>query len=162
LRGWGSSGRRRDEHCCSPPAQIRRCGTTAYGSCLGFGLRPPVWRCCCQTPPRSPGSRAESFPTCSGSSTAPEPAAARASAAAGENVTASISRILRWARPKTPLSRRSAPVPVPASCQRSCLRGLPRRRKYKRWRVLRSTSVHEQPVRIEAVTFSDSSGTSHT
>jgi len=24
----------------------------------------PVCRCCCQTPPRSPGSRAESFPTC--------------------------------------------------------------------------------------------------
>jgi hypothetical protein len=28
-------GRGRDEHRCSRPAQIRTCGTTAYGSCLG-------------------------------------------------------------------------------------------------------------------------------
>ena len=29
-----SSGRGRDEDCSPPPAQIRTCGTTAYGSCL--------------------------------------------------------------------------------------------------------------------------------
>ena len=28
------AGRGRDEDCSSPPAQIRTCGTTAYGSCL--------------------------------------------------------------------------------------------------------------------------------
>ena len=27
-------GRGRDEDCSPPPAQIRTCGTTAYGSCL--------------------------------------------------------------------------------------------------------------------------------
>ena len=30
-RSWG---RGRDEDYSSPPAQIRTCGTTAYGSCL--------------------------------------------------------------------------------------------------------------------------------
>ena len=34
----------------------------------GLGLRPAVWRCCCQTPARCPGSRAGSFPACVGSS----------------------------------------------------------------------------------------------
>jgi len=35
--------RRRDAHCWAPPAQIRTCGTTAYGSCLGWMTnRPPV------------------------------------------------------------------------------------------------------------------------
>ena len=29
-----SKGRGRDEDCSPPPAQIRTCGTTAYGSCL--------------------------------------------------------------------------------------------------------------------------------
>ena len=28
------SGRGRDGDCSPPPAQIRTCGTTAYGSCL--------------------------------------------------------------------------------------------------------------------------------
>ena len=29
-----NTGRGRDEDCAPPPAQIRTCGTTAYGSCL--------------------------------------------------------------------------------------------------------------------------------
>lgn len=45
------------------------------------------------------------------------------------------SRGFGRAKPKRRVSRRSPPVPLPAPCQRSCLRGLPRRRKYKRWRA---------------------------
>ena len=33
LCGW-PGGRGRDGDCSPPPAQIRTCGTTAYGSCL--------------------------------------------------------------------------------------------------------------------------------
>lgn len=34
-----SSGRGRDGSYLPPPAQIRTCGTTAYGSCLGYVTR---------------------------------------------------------------------------------------------------------------------------
>jgi len=52
--------------CSAASSVLPRCPTPRRRACgpYGFGLRPPVWRCCCQTPPRSPGSRAESFPTC--------------------------------------------------------------------------------------------------
>lgn len=33
------SGRGRDGNYLPPPAQIRTCGTTAYGSCLGYVTR---------------------------------------------------------------------------------------------------------------------------
>jgi putative transposase len=36
---WQSFGRGRDGSYLPPPAQIRTCGTTAYGSCLGYVTR---------------------------------------------------------------------------------------------------------------------------
>jgi hypothetical protein len=58
-------GRGRDWGCPQPPAQIRTCGTTAYGSYLGFMAerrRAPLHAHAAQRTTRFPGSESGTWP----------------------------------------------------------------------------------------------------
>ena len=91
--------------CSVASSVLPRCPTPRRRACGPYGfrfrLRPPVCPSCGQTPTRSPGSRAGSFPACVGSATAPGPVQTRAGVCVG---VAFRIRALRR-RPKRVLSR---------------------------------------------------------
>ena len=111
---------------CSDPSPVLRPSPTprrrTRGAC-GMRLPPPGLPLGGRASPRSPGSRAESFLTCTGSSTAPGPAAARAGAA----IDMAFPSSQQGRPPKHVISRLNSPARQ-CLCQRFCPRCRHRRR----------------------------------